>query len=74
MVGQGFLFTLPHEFFDSAECVGAAKAAEPELSTAADARSRYVVADSLSIGTLMLIRSRVDFELHYACSRRKQPR
>jgi hypothetical protein len=55
MVGQGFLFTLPHEFFDSAECVGAAKAAEPELTSAADARSRYVAADSRSIDTFMLI-------------------
>jgi hypothetical protein len=62
MVGQGFLFTLPHAFFDSADCVGAAKAGEPELATVADARSRYVVADSPSIDTLTTRRCQSFFE------------
>ncbi|WIA39366.1 hypothetical protein OEZ86_005474 [Tetradesmus obliquus] len=44
MVGQGFLFHIPQDFFDSAECVGAAKAAEPELLSAADSKRRPAAA------------------------------
>ncbi|WIA19081.1 hypothetical protein OEZ85_003734 [Tetradesmus obliquus] len=44
MVGQGFLFHIPQDFFDSAECVGAAKAAEPELPSAADSKRRPAAA------------------------------
>uniref|UniRef100_A0A383V3M5 VLRF1 domain-containing protein n=1 Tax=Tetradesmus obliquus TaxID=3088 RepID=A0A383V3M5_TETOB len=44
MVGQGFVFHIPQDFFDSAECVGAAKAAEPELPSAADSKRRPAAA------------------------------